>query len=159
MTKKIESKPTAKKPTEAPTKKAPKKGTASYEVGNLCVHALALYTNAVIKERSADKVEMLIPLTLSVGKKQEILEITYRADLKTLSEGNHGTMALDELGEFMFKAVCNTVRATDVVVDVVGKPFNTLKQFEIKTGYGDKCIYKNDVLTLVKANAPKTKKK
>lgn len=141
------------------TKKTPKQNTASYEVGNLCVHALALYTNAVIKERSAEKVEMLIPLTLSVGKKQEALEVTYQADLKALSEGSYGTMALDELGELMFKAVCNTVRATDVAVDVVGKPFNTLTQFEIKTGYGDKCIYKNNALTIVKANAPKTKKK
>lgn len=141
------------------TKKTPKQNIASYEVGNLCVHALALYTNAVIKERSAEKVEMLIPLILSVGKKQEALEVTYQADLKYLSEGNYGTMALDELGEWMFKAVCNTVRATDVVVDVVGKPFNTLKQFEVTTGYGDKCIYKNNTLTLVKANAPKTKKK
>lgn len=156
MTKKIESKQTAKQPT----KKTAKKSTASYEVGNLCVHALALYTNAVIKERSAEKVEMLIPLTLSVGKKQESLEITYIADLKTLSEGSYGTTArLDELGEYMFKAVCNTVRATDVVVDVVGKPFNTLKQFEVTTGYGDKCIYKNDTLTIVKATTPKTKKK
>lgn len=141
------------------TKKTPKNDTASYEVGNLCVHALALYTNAVIKERSAEKVEMLIPLILSVGKKQEALEVTYQADLKALSERSYGTTALDELGELMFKAVCNTVRATEVVVDVVGKPFNTLKQFEITTGYGDKCIYKNNALTIVKANAPKTKKK
>lgn len=141
------------------TKKNPKQNIASYEVGNLCVHALVLYTNAVIKERSADKVEMLIPLILSVGKKQEALEVTYQADLKYLSEGNYGTMALDELGEWMFKAVCNTVRTTDVVVDVVGKPFKTLTQFEVTTGYGDKCIYKNNTLTLVKANAPKTKKK
>lgn len=141
------------------TKKNPKNDTASYEVGNLCVQALALYTNAIIRKRSEDMVEMLILLTLSVGKKQELLEITYKADLKTLSKGNYGTTALDELGELMFKAVCNTVRTTDVVVDVVGKPFNTLTQFEVTTGYGDKCIYKNNTLTLVKANAPKTKKK
>jgi len=141
------------------TKINPKQDTASYEVGNLCVHALALYTNAVIKERSAEKVEMLIPLTLSVGKKQDKLNVTYQADLKAFSEGSYGTTALDELGELMFKEVCNMVRTTDVVVDVVGKPFNTLKQFEITTGYGDKCIYKNNTLTLVKANAPKTKKK
>jgi len=141
------------------TKKNPKQNIASYEVGNLCVHALALYTNAVIKERSAEKVEMLIPLILSVGKKQEALEVTYQADLKYLSEGNYGTMALDELGELMFKAVCNTVRTTDVVVDVVGKPLKTLTQFEVTTGYGDKCIYKNNALTIVKANASKTKEK
>lgn len=141
------------------TKTTPKNDTASYEVGNLCVHALALYTNAVIKERSADKVVMLIPLTLSVGKKRELVEVTYEADLKYLSEKVYGTKALDELGEWMLKAVCNTVRATDVNVDVVGKPFNTLKQFEITTAYGDKCIYKDNTLTIVKANAPKTKKK
>ena len=44
-------------------------------------------------------------------------------------------------------------------VDIVGKPFNAIKKFEILTDYKDKCIYKDGTLTFVKAGQSKSKKK
>ena len=63
MAKKIAPKTETK--TATPKKPRAKK-TASSEVGNLCIHALALYTNATIKERTDDYVMLDIPYTLTV---------------------------------------------------------------------------------------------
>jgi len=150
MTKKTKTKKTAK---------TSKVDNTAYEVGNFCVHALALFTNAVIRKRTEDAVEVFIPLTLAVGKKKEVLEITYQADLKTLSDYHYEDTSLAGLGEFMFKSLCDTIRESEVIVDIVGKPFKALTKFEVITDYKDKCVYKDGTMTFVKAGQPKSKKK
>lgn len=164
MTKKITSKTAksaAKKATKAPSKKAPKLPKVdpkAVEIGNLCVHALALFTNAVIKTRTENAVEMFIPLTLAVGKKTEALEITYRVALDIMKVDGCESMTLSELGAALFKDLCNTLRESDEIVDIVGKPFNAITKFEILTDYKNKCVYKDSTLTFVKAGQSKTKK-
>lgn len=165
MTKKITSKTaksTAKKATKAPSKKAPKLPKVDpkdVEIGNLCVHALALFTNAVIRTRTENAVEMFIPLTLAVGKKTEPLEITYRVALDIMKVDDCESMTLSELGAALFKDLCSVIRDSEETVDIAGKKFNALKKFEILTDYKDKCVYKDGTLTFVKAGQPKTKKK
>lgn len=148
-----------KKTKTKKTPKLPKVDKKAVEIGNQCIHALALFTNAVIKKRTENEVEMFIPLTLMVGKKTEILEITYKAVLPDTCWEGCETMSLSELGAALFKDLCNTVRESDEIVDIVGKPFNALKKFEILTDYKDKCVYKDGTLTFVKAGQPKSKKK
>lgn len=148
-----------KKTKTKKTPKLPKVDKEAVEIGNQCIHALALFTNAVIKKRTENGVEMFIPLTLMVGKKTEILEITYKAVLSDTCWEGCETMSLSELGTALFKELCNTVRESDEIVDIVGKPFNALKKFEILTDYKDKCVYKDGTLTFVKAGQPKSKKK
>lgn len=148
-----------KKTKTKKTPKLPKVDKEAVEIGNQCIHALALFTNAVIKKRTENEVEMFIPLTLMVGKKMEILEITYKAVLSDTCWEGCETMSLSELGTALFKELCNTVRESDEIVDIVGKPFNALKKFEILTDYKDKCVYKDGTLTFVKAGQPKSKKK
>lgn len=147
-----------KKTKTKKTPKLPKVDKKAVEIGNQCIHALALFTNAVIKKRTENEVEMFIPLTLMVGKKTEILEITYEAVLSDTCWEGCETMSLSELGAALFKDLC-TVRESDEIVDIVGKPFNALKKFEILTDYKDKCVYKDGTLTFVKAGQPKSKKK
>lgn len=165
MTKKTTSKTaksTSKKATKAPSKKAlklPKVDPKAVEIGTLCVHALALFTNAVIRKRTENAVEMFIPLTLAIGKKTEALEITYRVALDIMKVDDCERMTLSELGAALFKDLCNIIRDSEKTVDIVGKPFNAIKKFEILTGYKDKCVYKDGTLTFVKAGQPKTKKK
>ena len=148
-----------KKTKTKKTPKLPKVDKEAVEIGNQCIHALALFTNAVIKKRTENGVEMFIPLTLMVGKKTEILEITYKAVLSDTCWEGCETMSLSELGTALFKELCNTVRESDEIVDIVGKPFNAIKKFEILTDYKDKCVYKDGTLTFVKAGQPKSKKK
>lgn len=148
-----------KKTKTKKTPKLPKVDKKAVEIGNQCIHALALFTNAVIKKRTENEVEMFIPLTLMVGKKTEILEITYKAVLSDTCWEGCETMSLSELGTALFKELCNTVRESDEIVDIVGKPFNALKKFEILTDYKDKCVYKDGILTFVKAGQHKSKKK
>lgn len=148
-----------KKTKTKKTPKLPKVDKEAVEIGNQCIHALALFTNAVIKKRTENEVEMFIPLTLMVGKKTEILEITYKAVLSDTCWEGCETMSLSELGAALFKDLCNTVRESDEIVDIVGKPFNAIKKFEILTDYKDKCVYKDGTLTFVKAGQPKSKKK
>lgn len=148
-----------KKTKTKKTTKLPRVDREAVEIGNQCIHALALFTNAVIKKRTGNEVEMFIPLTLMVGKKTEILEITYKAVLSDTCWEGCETMSLSELGAALFKDLCNTVRESDEIVDIVGKPFNAIKKFEILTGYKDKCVYKDGTLTFVKAGQPKSKKK
>ena len=148
-----------KKTKTKKTPKLPKVDREAVEIGNQCIHALALFTNAVIKKRTENEVEMFIPLTLMVGKKTEILEITYKAVLSDTCWEGCETMSLSELGAALFKDLGNTVRESDEIVDIVGKPFNALKKFEILTDYKDKCVYKDGALTFVKAGQPKSKKK
>lgn len=148
-----------KKTKTKKTPKLPNVDKEAVEIGNQCIHALALFTNAVIKKRTENGVEMFIPLTLIVGKKTEILEITYKAVLSDTCWEGCETMSLSELGTALFKELCNTVRESDEIVDIVGKPFNALKKFEILTDYKDKCVYKDGTLTFVKAGQPKSKKK
>lgn len=140
-----------KKTKTKKTPKLPKVDKKAVEIGNQCIHALALFTNAVIKKRTENEVEMFIPLTLMVGKKTEILEITYKAVLPDTYWEGCETMSLSELGAALFKDLCNTVRESDEIVDIVGKPFNAIKKFEILTDYKDKCVYKDGTLTFVKA--------
>lgn len=148
-----------KKTKTKKTPKLPKVDKKAVEIGNQCIHALALFTNAVIKKRTENGVEMFIPLTLMVGKKTEPLEITYKAVLSDTCWEGCETMSLSELGAALFKDLCNTVRESDEIVDIVGKPFNAIKKFEILTDYKDKCVYKDGTLTFVKAGQPKSKKK
>lgn len=148
-----------KKTKTKKTPKLPKVDKKAVEIGNQCIHALALFTNAVIKKRTENEVEMFIPLTLMVGKKTEILEITYKAVLSDTCWEGCETMSLSELGAALFKDLCNTVRESDEIVDIVGKPFNAIKKFEILTDYKDKCVYKDGTLTFIKAGQPKSKKK
>ena len=149
-----------KKTKTKKTPKLPKVDEKAVEIGNQCIHALALFTNAVIKKRTENEVEMFIPLTLMVGKKTEILEITYKAVLSdTCWDEDCETMSLSELGAALFKDLCIALRESDEIVDIVGKPFNALKKFEIITDYKDKCVYKDGTLTFVKAGQPKSKKK
>lgn len=148
-----------KKTKTKKTPKLPRVDREAVEIGNQCIHALALFTNAVIKKRTENEVEMFIPLTLMVGKKTEILEITYKAVLSDTCWEGCETLSLSELGAALFKDLCNTVRESDEIVDIVGKPFNAIKKFEILTGYKDKCVYKDGTLTFVKAGQPKSRKK
>lgn len=148
-----------KKTKTKKTPKLPKVDKEAVEIGNQCIHALALFTNAVIKKRTENEVEMFIPLTMVVGKKMETLEITYKAVLSDTCWEGCETMSLHELGEALFKDLCNTLRESDKIVDIVGKPFNAIQKFEILTDYKDKCVYKDGTLTFVKAGQPKTKKK
>ena len=148
-----------KKTKTKKTPKLPKVDKKAVEIGNQCIHALALFTNAVIKKRTENEVEMFIPLTLMVGKKTETLEITYKAGLPDTCWEGCETMSLSELGVALFKDLCNTLRESDEIVDIVGKPFNAIKKFEILTDYKDKCVYKDGTLTFVKAGQPKSKKK
>ncbi len=149
-----------KKTKTKKTPKLPKVDKEAVEIGNQCIHALALFTNAVIKKRTENGVEMFIPLTMAVGKKTETLEITYKAVLSdTCWDEDCETMSLSELGAALFKDLCIALRESDEIVDIVGKPFNALKKFEIITDYKDKCVYKDGTLTFVKAGQPKSKKK
>ena len=119
MTKKTTSKTaksTSKKATKAPSKKAlklPKVDPKAVEIGTLCVHALALVTNAVIRKRTENAVEMFIPLTLAIGKKTEALEITYRVALDIMKVDDCERVTLSELGAALFKDLCNIIRDSE----------------------------------------------
>ena len=77
------------------------KKATSNEVGNLCVHALALYTNATIKERTEDSVLLYIPYTLVVGKKSSDFYVEFRMHPSTIDfDVKDKTVA--EIGERMF---------------------------------------------------------
>lgn len=155
MAKKIAPKTETK--TATPKKPRAKK-TASSEVGNLCIHALALYTNATIKERTDDYVMLDIPYTLTVGKKTEGFRVEFKM-CPTRIECDVTDKTIDEIGEHMFGYVFDLLRKEQDVLGIDDKPLSTLKNYTVVTTYGDKFIWSNGTYKTVKANAPKKAKK
>jgi len=134
------------------------KKAASCEVGNLCVHALALYTNATIKERTEDSVLLYIPYTLVVGKKSSDFYVEFRMHPSTIDfDVKDKTVA--EIGERMFGFCFDIVRKEPNVLGVDGKPLSTVKKFTVVTSYGDKFVWSNGAYKTVKATVPKKAKK
>lgn len=157
MAKKIETK-TATKPS-APKKTRAKK-TANAEVGNLCIHALALYVNATIMERTEDAVMLHIPYTLVVGKKSVRCFVKFKVYPKTVDlDFDINTKTIAEIGESMFVFAFDLLRKEPNVLGIDDKPLSTLKNFTVVTTYGDKFIWNNGAYKTVKANAPKKAKK
>jgi hypothetical protein len=155
MAKKIETK-TATKP--AAPKKTRAKKTANAEVGNLCIHALALYTNATIKERKDDYVLLDIPYTLIVGKNMAGFRVEFKMCPASINyDVKDKTIA--EIGERMFGFAFDLLRKEPNVLGIDDKPLSTLKNFTVVTTYGDKFIWNNGTYKTVKANAPKKAKK
>lgn len=157
MAKKIETK-TATKPT-APKKTRAKK-TANAEAGNLCIHALALYVNATIMERTEDAVMLHIPYTLVVGKKSVRCFVKFKIYPKTVAlDFDINTKTIAEIGESMFGFCFDIVRKEPNVLGVDNKPLSNVKNFTIVTDYGDKFVWSNGTYKTVKAAAPKKAKK
>lgn len=145
--------------TSKPTLKVSKKDVADIERGNYCIHALALFTNAVIKERTKTSVRLDIPLTLKIGKRCQSISTGIELFSKNFHIRNHGSLALSELGAQAF--VCFWEMCDGALRDgcFTGHPYTNLKRYEIITAYGDKCIVKDGKFTFVPATAPKAKKK
>ena len=155
MAKKIAPKTETK--TATPKKPRAKKA-ASSEVGNLCVHALALYTNATIKERKDDYVLLDIPYTLIVGKKTCGFRVEFKMCPASIDyDVKDKTIA--EIGERMFGFAFDLLRKEQGVLGIDDKPLSTLKNFTVVTTYGDKFIWNNGTYKTVKADAPKKAKK
>lgn len=157
MAKKIETK-TATKP--AAPKKTRAKKTDNAEVGNLCIHALALYVNATIMERTEDAVMLHIPYTLVVGKKSVKCFVKFKVYPKTVDlDFDIHTKTIAEIGESMFGYCFSIVRKEPNVLGVDNKPLSNVKNFTIVTDYGDKFVWSNGTYKTVKAAAPKKAKK
>lgn len=157
MAKKIETK-TATKP--AAPKKTRAKKTDNAEVGNLCIHALALYVNATIMERTEDAVMLHIPYTLVVGKKSVRCFVKFKIYPKTIDlDFDIHTKTIAEIGESMFGYCFDIVRKEPNVLGVDNKPLSNVKNFTIVTDYGDKFVWSNGTYKTVKAAAPKKAKK
>lgn len=157
MAKKIETK-TATKP--AAPKKTRAKKTDNAEVGNLCIHALALYVNATIMERTEDAVMLHIPYTLVVGKKSVRCFVKFKVYPKTVDlDFDIHTKTIAEIGESMFGYCFDIVRKEPNVLGVDNKPLSNVKNFTIVTDYGDKFVWSNGTYKTVKAAAPKKAKK
>ena len=157
MAKKIET-TTATKP--AAPKKTRAKKTANAEVGNLCIHALALYVNATIMERTEDAVMLHIPYTLVVGKKYVRCFVKFKVYPKTVYlDYDINTKTIAEIGESMFGYCFDIVRKEPNVLGVDNKPLSNVKNFTIVTDYGDKFVWSNGTYKTVKAAAPKKAKK
>lgn len=157
MAKKIETK-TATKP--AAPKKTRAKKTDNAEVGNLCIHALALYVNATIMERTEDAVMLHIPYTLVVGKKSVKCFVKFKVYPKTVDlDFDIHTKTIAEIGESMFGYCFDIVRKEPNVLGVDNKPLSNVKNFTIVTDYGDKFVWSNGTYKTVKAAAPKKAKK
>lgn len=144
--------------TKTATPKKPRaEKAASSEVGNLCVHALALYTNATIKERKDDYVLLDIPYTLIVGNKLAGFRVKFK--LCPVSIGyDVKNKTIAEIGERMFGFAFDLFRKEPNVLGIDDKPLSTLKSFTVVTAYGDKFIWNNGSYKTVKANAPKKAK-
>ena len=154
------SKKTAPKTeTKTSTPKKPRaEKAASSEVGNLCIHALALYTNATIKERKDDYVLLDIPYTLIVGKKMAGFRVGFKMCPASINyDVKDKTIA--EIGEHMFGFAFDLLRKEPNVLGIDDKPLSTLKNFTVVTTYEDKFIWNNGSYKTVKANAPKKAKK
>lgn len=144
--------------TKTATPKKPRaKKAASSEVGNLCVHALALYTNATIKERKDDYVLLDIPYTLIVGKKMVGFRVEFKMCPASINyDVKDKTIA--EIGERMLVYAFDLLRKEPNVLGIDDKPLSTLKNFTVVTTYGDKFIWNNGSYKTVKANTPKKAK-
>lgn len=157
MAKKIETK-TATKPAAPKNTRAKK--TDNAEVGNLCIHALALYVNATIMERTEDAVMLHIPYTLVVGKKSVRCFVKFKVYPKTVDlDFDIHTKTIAEIGESMFGYCFDIVRKEPNVLGVDNKPLSNVKNFTIVTDYGDKFVWSNGTYKTVKAAAPKKAKK
>lgn len=176
MSKKTESKNTIKKSAKTTTKKvstkkvkkavanktdnAPVYDKDALAIGNLCIHALALYTNAVITERSDDVVKMEVPFTLAVGKQKTPLRATFGFIPAFVSVKCCDTLTIAEIGECMFQGFCRMVQDSGGDFKTPkGAEHKALKKYEIVTDYGDRCAYNNGEWTLVKPNPKKKAKK
>lgn len=131
------------------------KKSAARELANYCMHALALFTNAVITERTKDYVRANIPATIVVGRKKSkgIITVTFMLNLFGAPVSENWT--IQKLGESLFMWICHTQDWHSPE----GKPLSDLKKYEVITEYGDKCIVKDGTFTFVPAKAPKAKKK
>lgn len=153
---------TAKKTTgktSKPTLKVSKKDVADIERGNYCIHALALFTNAVIKERTKTSVRLGIPLTLKIGKRCQSISPWIELFPKYFHVRNQDSLTLAELGAqafVYFWEMCDGALRDGCFT---GHPFTNRKRYEVITDYGDKCIVKGGKFTFVPAKAPKAKKK
>ena len=143
--------------TASPKKPRAEKA-ASSEVGNLCIHALALYTNATIKERKDDYVLLDIPYTLIVGKKMAGFRVEFKMCPASIDyDVKDKTIA--EIGERMFGFAFDLLRKEQGVLGIDDKPLSTLKNYTVVTTYGDKFIWNNGTYKTVKADATKKAKK
>lgn len=145
--------------TSKPTLKVSKKGVADIERGNYCIHALALFTNAVIKERTKISVCLDIPLTFKVGKRCKSISTGIELFPKYFHVRNQDSLTLAELGAHAFVYFWEMCDGALRDGCFTGHPFTELKQYEIVTDYGDKCIVKDGKFMFVPAKAPKAKKK
>lgn len=141
------------------TLKVSKKGVANIERGNYCIHALALFTNAVIKERTKASVGLDIPLTLKIGKHSQSIFILIELFPKNFHIRNQDSLTLAELGAQAFVYFWEMCDGALRVGSFTGHPYTNLKRYEVITAYGDKCIVEDGKFTFVPAKAPKTKKK
>lgn len=155
MAKKIESKAETK---TAVTKKTRAKKTASSEVGNVCIHALALYTNATIKERTPDYVMLHIPYTLLVGKKSATFYVEFKVNPAKI-DFDVKDKTIDQIGEYMFGFCFDFLRNEPNVLGIDDKPLANVKNYTVVTTYGDKFIWKNGTYKTEKAVATKKAKK
>lgn len=145
--------------TSKPTLKVSKKDVADIERGNYCIHALALFTNAVIKERTKASVRLDIPLTLKIGKRSLSISTWIVLVPKNVLVRNQDSMTLAELGAQAFVYFLELCEEAILNECFTGHPFTNLKRYEVITDYGDKCIVEDGKFTFVPAKAPKTKKK
>lgn len=145
--------------TSKPMLKVSKKGVADIERGNYCIHALALFTNAVIMERTKASVRLGIPLTLKIGKRCQSISTWLELFPKYFHVRNQDSLTLAELGAqafVYFWEMCDGALRDGCFT---GHPFTNLKRYEVITDYGDKCIVEDGKFTFVPAKAPKTKEK
>lgn len=145
--------------TSKPMLKVSKKGVADIERGNYCIHALALFTNAVIMERTKTSVRLSIPLTLKIGKRCHSIFTEIEVVPKNFHIRNQDSLTLAELGAqafVYFWEMCEGALMNGCFTD---HPFTKLNRYEVVTNYGDKCIVKYGKVTFAPAKAPKTKKK
>lgn len=145
--------------TSKPALKVSKKGVANIERGNYCIHALALFTNAVIKERTKTSVRLDIPLTLKIGKRCQSISTGIELFSKNFHIRNQDSLTLAELGAQAFVYFLEMCDGALRDGRFTGHPFTNLKRYEVITDYGDKCIVKDGKFTFVPATAPKAKKK
>lgn len=145
--------------TSKPALKVSKKDVADIERGNYCIHALALFTNAVIRERTKTSVRLEIPLTFKAGKRCKSIPIRIELFLKNFHVRNQDSFTLAELGAQAFIYLWEMCDGILRDGRFTGHPFTNLKRYEVITDYGDKCIVEDGKFTFVPAKAPKTKKK
>lgn len=145
--------------TSKPTLKVSKKDVAVIECGNYCIHALALFTNAVIKKRTKASVRLDIPLTLKIGKRSLSISTWIELFPKNFHVHNQDSLTLAELGAQAFVYFWEMCDGALRDGRFTGHPFTNLNRYEVITDYGDKCIVKDGKFTFVPATAPKAKKK